>query len=158
MATLSKSQAQQELKTVESRAKELREIIAKTSGNITDKVKSFDDALKIYEEDHGAIPIALSDLFTYLGDDKNLIAARGFAKMDIIREVLNEGWVPDWDNNSEYKYYPWFSMSGVGLSFGGFDHSCATSDVGSRLVFKTRELAEYAGKQFIEIYSEFHKI
>ncbi|MNY77977.1 hypothetical protein D3C86_2180520 [compost metagenome] len=45
--------------------------------------------------------------------------------------------------------------SGAGFSFFdyAFDHS--GSCVGSRLVFKSRELAEYAAKQFINEYKDF---
>lgn len=45
---------------------------------------------------------------------------------------------------------------------GGLVYSCAVNvssysntNYGSRLAFKTEELAEYAGKQFIEIYRDF---
>lgn len=28
----------------------------------------------------------------------------------IIVKALNEGWVGDWNNSNEYKYYPWFYL------------------------------------------------
>lgn len=85
------------------------------------------------------------------------------AKLVIITEALNEGWKPDWKNSSEWKYYPWFRMSsGSGLACD--DYACDYSDsnvgyshssVGSRLCFKTSELAEYAGNQFKELYEDY---
>jgi hypothetical protein len=81
------------------------------------------------------------------------------AKLVIITEALNEGWKPNWKDSGEYKYYPWFNMSsGSGLSF----HDCvgwdSRSTVGSRLCFKSRALAEYAGKQFKKLYEQYFVI
>ncbi|WP_166964664.1 hypothetical protein [Yeosuana marina] len=81
-----------------------------------------------------------------------------YRKLKLIAQALNEGWTPDWTDSNEYKYYPWFEMgsaSGVGFSYDGYDHWYSISCVGSRLCFKSRELAEYAGKQFEDIYKEF---
>lgn len=89
-----------------------------------------------------------------------LVAA---AKLFIINQALNsvngESWKPDWNDNDEYKYYPWFDMektednpSGFGLYVADCVHSY--SSVGSRLVYRTRKLALYAGKQFEDIYRD----
>jgi phage pi2 protein 07 len=86
------------------------------------------------------------------GDRKHVTANYKLIKL---AQALNEGWKPNWNNSSEYKYYPWFKGSGSGLSFGDYVYSGSLTSVGSRLCFKTRELAEYAGKQFTAIYSEF---
>lgn len=122
--------------------------------NIMDRVKTFEDACAI-EEPSANMKILLD----YNGVDQDMLAAQAFAKLSHIRKVLNEGWVPDWTNSSEYKYYPWFKHeAGFGLSYGGCDLSNSYSSVGSRLCFKNRELAEYAGKQFKEIYNQFLSI
>lgn len=85
--------------------------------NITDRVKTFDDALKIYINKVGPISSTHKSLLEYSGTDKEMLAAQAFAQMSIIRTVLNEGWTPDWTNSGQYKYYPWFDMSsGSGLS------------------------------------------
>jgi len=69
---------------------------------------------------------------------------------------LNEGWKPNWNNDSEYKYFPWFYMGGSsGFRFNDYAYWRSGSYVGSRLCFKSRELAEYAGKQFTEQYKQF---
>ena len=78
------------------------------------------------------------------------------AKLVIIAEALNEGWKPDWKNGNEWKYYPWFRMSsGSGLACDGCVNYYSVSRVGSRLCFKTGELAEYAGKQFKKLYEDY---
>ncbi|MOA38929.1 hypothetical protein D3C78_1606660 [compost metagenome] len=45
--------------------------------------------------------------------------------------------------------------SGAVFSFVVYAYGHSHSGVGSRLVFKSRELAEYAAKQFINEYKDF---
>ncbi|MBX7204175.1 MAG: hypothetical protein K1X81_02010 [Bacteroidia bacterium] len=120
------------------------------SEKITDMVKTFEDACAI----RGVNP---NDVLPYASPvNKEQKAINAIAKISFIRSVLNEGWQPDWTNNSEYKYYPFFDMTaGSGLSYFDYDHSLSYSDVGSRLCFKSAELARYAGSQFADIYADF---
>lgn len=105
-----------------------------------------------------------------------------FLKLRIIADALNEGWHPKFTED-EYRYYPWFyiytkeeydnfseeekhrrvgrvvyrgysyAIAYGGVSGAGYDSSSAYADVGSRLAFSNRDLAEYAGKQFIDIWA-----
>ena len=107
-----------------------------------------------------------------------------YAKLRIIAEVLNEGWKPKFDGD-ECRYYPWFYIyskeeyekldddekkecrvvgrsSSNAYAHGGVEYALAFgassysySYYGSRLAFKTIELAEYCGKQFIDIWERF---
>lgn len=85
------------------------------------------------------------------------IAVNSVAKVFRINCVLNEGWTPDWLNYDEYKYYPWFDMAGSGSGFSYYDccYAYVFSCVGSRLVYKTRELAKFAGQTFLEEYKGY---
>lgn len=115
------------------------------SGKIQDQVQSFEDACRILKINEDEI----------LGGGETVDEA-AYIKLKTIAKALNEGWVPDWKNNSEYKYYPWFNMNDAsGFSFFGYDLGCTNARLGSRLCFKSRELAEYAGKQFTSIYKDF---
>lgn len=120
------------------------------------KIKTFEDACKALKLDPKKLPdvSALPKLH-----QKALIA---HYKLVIIAQALNEGWTPNWNDYNEYKYYPWLKVkasakkpSGSGLSY----HVCVCpgsyAGVGSRLCFKTSELAEYAGKKFIKLYEEY---
>jgi len=96
---------------------------------------------------------------------KHQAALVAHAKLIIIAEALNEGWQPDWNDHSQWKYYPWFTVkasakvpSGSGLAFSDCDHWNSLTTVGSRLCFKSEELAEYAGKQFKKLYEEYFLI
>lgn len=105
-----------------------------------------------------------------------------FLKLRIITEALNEGWHPKFTED-EYRYYPWFyiytkeeydnfseeekrrcvgranayAYASGGLVYSNADYasSCSSASAGVRLAFSTRELAEYAGKQFIDIWADF---
>ncbi len=128
------------------------------SKKITERVKSFEDACKVLGIDKNQF-LQISSNIPQLKTE--IEAYMAFIKMTIIAQALNEGWLPDWTNYNEYKYYPWFyqkkedKVSGLGLSYYDFGCTLSFTTVGSRLVFKTRELAEYAGKQFTEIYNQF---
>lgn len=112
---------------------------------ITDRIKTFSDACEISGIDPN------QDKFKNGSQDE--IA---YAKLKIIIEVLNEGWKPDWNDENQYKNYPWFYLNGSsGFRFDGVSYYYSASDVGSRLCFKSRELAEYATKQFISLYKDF---
>lgn len=83
-------------------------------------------------------------------------------KLEVITAALNEGWSPDWNNTSEYKYYPYFYIeprkhgAGAGLSCAdaGDAASAAGASIGSRLCFHDHETARYAGKTFTELYEQ----
>ena len=119
------------------------------------KIKSFEDACKALGLDPTKVP-EVSML-----PEKHQKALIAYYKLFIIAEALNAGWQPNWNDWDEYKYYPWLSVeaseentSGSGLSFFDYAHAHSHSTVGSRLCFKTREIAEYAFEQFKELYEQ----
>lgn len=80
-----------------------------------------------------------------------------YMQLTHISKAINGGEWMTYENTNEYKYYPWFYAKGSpsGFSFGVCGYVRGNSSVGSRLTFKTREMAIYAGKQFIEIYNQY---
>jgi len=76
-------------------------------------------------------------------------------KIIVIAEALNEEWKADWNDGDQCKYYPYFYMSSGAFVFGGtyYGDSGAYAGIGSRLCLKTRELARYAGEQFLEVWT-----
>jgi len=85
---------------------------------------------------------------------------RAYRIIKLLAKSLNQGWVPNWDDSGEYKYVPWFNMDGgsSGFRFGVVVYWSSASAVGSRLCFKSRELAQHAGKYFLETYRQFFVI
>ena len=149
---------------------------------VTERIKTFEDACRELGEDH---PFVLAYQNTNLRDpevaeeNRDILA---YMKLRIIAAALNEGWVPQFTEN-EYRYFPWFFFytkeeydkldddekgrcvlrSGSNTySYYGFVYCNAYGDAsnsytnnGSRLAFRTRELAAYAGRQFIEEWANF---
>lgn len=147
--------------------------------DIKDKVKTFDDAVAILGNDNQSV------IDYYAIADKTCTEdILAFAKLRVIVEALNEGWKPKFDGD-ECRYYPWFyiytkekyeeldedekkkcrvvgrsdnyAFAFGGVVFAGAGHASSYSyaNLGSRLAFKTRELAGYCGKQFIDIWEKF---
>ena len=89
----------------------------------------------------------------FVNDTPDVIA---YKKLKIIVKAINQGWKPNWKNDNEQKWYPWFVLSsGFGFSDSNYDCTCTDTDVGSRLCFESKEKSDYAAQQFIEIYKEF---
>ncbi|MEE0625577.1 MAG: hypothetical protein UDG88_05890 [Muribaculaceae bacterium] len=145
---------------------------------VTERIKTFTDACNALGDEHPLVKeylkvadgnIILDDLYAYL-------------KLRIIVAALNEGWEPKFEKG-EYRYFPWFYLytkeqydelddeekgrcvlrSGSSASsHSGFvychahnDASGSSASLGSRLAFRTCELAAYAGRQFTEEWADF---
>lgn len=152
------------------------------SKDITERIKTFEDACKELGSDH---PLVLAYQNTNLrdaevaNDNKDIIA---YMKLRIIVAALNEGWEPQFIPG-EYRWFPYFVLytkdeidemdektwagvvyrsvsnayayGGVSYAASYYDSAYVCASFGPRLAFKTDDLAEYAGKQFIEIYADF---
>ena len=151
--------------------------------DIKDKVKTFEDAVAILGDEHPLVAQfrVIESSFKEADNNLHLFA---YARLVIIAEALNEGWKPKFDGD-ECRYYPWFYIytkaeyeeldedekkecrvvgrsGNVAVASGGVvcanafsASSVSSTGFGSRLAFKTRELAEYCGKQFIDIWEKF---
>ena len=120
---------------------------------------------RVFQKDIKQRVTCLDDALRELGKDKLDFEAScvglsedevAYKMLKVIAEALNEGWTPDWSNGQWDKWYPWFKMD-VSSSAGRFSfvdagHQRSGSVVGSRLCFKSRELSNYAGKQFEDVY------
>lgn len=122
--------------------------INKNDMEITEKIKTYEDALK--ETGRPDVP----DMSAFPEDMRKHFTA--LYKMVVIVEALNEGWKPDWNNTKERKCFPWFWMSPSSFAFGdsGCDDVDASAGSGSRLRLKSYELADYCGKQFEDIWKD----
>lgn len=172
--------------------KSAREIIKSALGDkfyevlpITERVKTFDDAVKELGEDNPTVRAYMSAKYGYSSiSDETCPDVMAYLQLRIITEALNEGWRPQF-TEGERRWYPYYRIiskeeyedmdeddksecrcvgrsDGNAYAYGGLvcskanyasSYSCAFG--GSRLAFKSEELAEYAGKQFAEIYGDF---
>lgn len=122
--------------------------------DIKERIKTFDDVIREFGDDPEEFKNAISIM-----EEPDEIA---YVKLKLIAKALNEGWTPDWSNGEWDKWYPWFKMddsSSAGrFSFDGSGNRRSSSGVGSRLCFKSKDLATYAGTQFLDIYKDFFTV
>ena len=85
-----------------------------------------------------------------------------YHKLIIIVRALNllpngKCWVPDL-NNQEYKYGLWWyvtSDNNLGSALTSDAPAYANAIIGSRLLFRSRPLAEYCAKQFKDLWQDY---
>ena len=117
--------------------------------NIMDRVKTLEDAISIKRLNECEIRLIVPCALKKYADK-----LQATVEIQLIADVLNEGWEADWNNLYERKYYPYFSTSGSGLAYDFCLYVDSRTYVGARpAFFKTDALAIYAGKQFLPIYN-----
>ncbi len=133
---------------------------------ITERVKTFNDVCTALGTSEAAFNEWLAKMGLVIPAEqsdedapmvKHIKAAIATIKLRMIAQVLNEGWAPDWSDYDKYKYTPYFEANedNTGLVFIVVDDWCASTDVGSRLCFVSRDIAKYAATQFADIYADF---
>ena len=122
--------------------------------DIKERIKTFDDVIR----ELGDHPEEFKNAISIMEEPDEI----AYVKLKLIAKALNEGWTPDWSNGEWDKWYPWFKMddsSSAGrFSFDVAAYRRSISYVGSRLCFKSKDLATYAGTQFLDIYKDFFTV
>lgn len=148
---------------------------------IQDRIKTFEDAMAELGDDHEAVRAYNACKYGYSIKEPDIMA---YLKLRIITTALNEGWTPQF-TDGERRWYAWYdlidkedlddmteeekkerrvvgrashnayALGGLVCSYAGSVSPSSGTVYGSRLAFKSEELAEYAAKQFIEIYADF---
>ena len=152
---------------------------------VTERIKTFEDACNELGEAHPLVLQYRFNYNNEGGwnDDGYTSDFESYLKLRIITAALNEGWTPQFTKD-EWRYFPWFilytqeeidhmdedeksrvvyrslnsanAIGGVAYAYASVVASSANAYFGSRLAFKSRELAIYAGKQFIELYADLN--
>lgn len=148
----------------------------------TERVKTYEDAVWELGNDHPLVEAASSAEWRFTNsEDKDIIA---YLKLRVIVAALNDGWKPQFVPG-ELRWYPWYELiskdeydamsedekqerrcvgrsNSYAYAYGGLVYSNAAdassysyASYGSRLAFKSEALAEYAGKQFAELFANF---
>ena len=147
---------------------------------VTERVKTFEDAVRELGENHPFVNIYDTVVNEYPDAGKDVVA---YLQLRIIVAALNEGWEPKFERG-EYRWAPWYrlytkaemeneldeeerrscrvvgrssvnacAVGGLACANAVSASSFSNTGSGSRLAFKSEELAKYAGKQFIDIYA-----
>ena len=148
---------------------------------VTERIKTLADAMEALGQGNPLVEEYIAVRDKLRTDAGELIA---YLKLRIIVAALNEGWEAKFTED-EYRYFPWFyfytkeeydklddeekgrcvlrsgnytdSSYGFVNCYARYDasYSFTCAGFGSRLAFRTRELAAYAGRQFIEEWADF---
>lgn len=148
----------------------------------TERVKTYEDAVNELGEDNPIVVAASTASWRFPeAVNKDLVA---YMKMRVIVAALNDGWEPQFVPG-EQRWYPWYELiskedyeamsedekqerrcvgrsnhnananGGLVCSNADYASSSSSANYGSRLAFKSEELAEYSGKQFAELFADF---
>ena len=140
---------------------------------VTDRVKTFRDACR---------EVCIDPSMYFIRCENEPADVIAYMKLRVICKALNEGWTPRFVEG-EWRYFPYFHIcseeeiirlseeeksrvvyrssshayasGGVSFANANYDSAYVFASFGSRLAFKTEELAEYAGKQFTKLYAEY---
>ena len=143
---------------------------------VTERIKTVEDACNELGEENVLVQAYRTAEFNTSGNHNDISDVVAYLKLRVISEALNEGWKPQF-KKEEYRYYPWFYLKmdeekkKTLWRFGGYsydasncvlasessndDCSGSVSHFSARLAVKSEELADYFGKQFIEIWADY---
>ena len=110
------------------------------------KIKSFEHALEVTHRPNVDFSNLPEDLRLYFENQYKAV---------VITEAINDGWIADYADHSQKKWFPIFYLSPSGFVFGCSICSYAYAFAGdaSRLAFKSEADADHAGRTFTEIYA-----
>ena len=158
-------------------------LVDDTPKDITERIKTFEDACKELGNDHPFVRTYNEYVRNMSEENKNDVDVIAYLKLRIIAAALNEGWEPKFTDD-EYRWYPWFKLwtgkelsdesdewkadrhiistdgylenyAGFSYAFRVYLNSESNYSLGSHLCFKSKELTEYCGKQFISLWADF---
>lgn len=142
-------------------------------GEVNEAITDFDSARKalgikpnadfyVVKRKHSGKVAQFEDVARLVTDinPKHLKALIALNKLFTIAQAWNkeDGFVPDFSDWHQSKWFPWFKYDkdAAGFVFADTDSTPASaySDVGSRLCFKSSARAAQFGKQFAELYNK----
>lgn len=118
--------------------------------DVTKRILSFKDACLDQEKDH-------THPFYQPGGDVEIDDA-AFRRLKVEADAIREGWIPDFNNGSQRKWYAWFYLDEPGFRFvvAGYTYSHSHAPGGSRLSQETEAKAIHFAKTFIEDWRLFN--
>lgn len=164
------------------RAEWVNGVLTLADDDVTKRIKTLEDACNALGDEHTLVTQYRLTAAAYKGDPmtEDFIA---YLKLRVICAALNEGWKPTLDGEA-YRYYVWFYIytkeeyekldeeekarcvplrssvnananGGLVCAYAFVAGSFSYSYYGVRLALKTRELAEYCSRQFIDIWCDY---
>lgn len=150
--------------------------------DVTERIKTFADACRELGSDHPFVKTYGCYLAHIHHHNMNNYDFMSYLQLRIITAALNEGWEPQF-TKGEIRWYFWYDLitkeqydnlsaedksrvvsrggfsadayDGLVYSYTYYASSHSFTSIGSRLAFKSKKLAAYAGRQFAEIYADY---
>ena len=146
----------------EVECKEVNEVITDFESAIKYLVCNTNDDFIVDKErfSKSVVKIEKAEILIKELNPKHIEALVALNRLFTIAEAWNkeDGFVPDFSDWNQNKWYPWFKYDkdAAGFVYANTNHTPtgANAYIGSRLCFKTRERAAQFGKQFIELYNK----
>lgn len=134
-------------------AKWVNGVLTLVDDDVRVRIKTFEDACAELGENHQYVRAYREWMRISYAECEDITA---YMKLRVITAALNEGWEPQFAKG-ERRWYVWYKNRDGGLvyAFAVNAGSNSYSYSGVRLAFKSKELAEYAGKQFLDIYKDY---
>lgn len=158
-------------------------LVDDTPKDITERIKTFEDACAELGNEHPFVRAYKGYANCISEENKKDVDVIAYLKLRIITAALNEGWTPKFSENEE-RFVPWHILwtsdelsqkseewkrdhcliptgdyvteyAGLASADSHSAPSDSTAYLGSRLCLKSRELATFCGKQFIELWADF---
>lgn len=102
------------------------------------------------------IPVTDDRDFIYFPEEQRGKLKATTQLLNIVK-LFNQGWVPNFDNTSEYKYLPYFVKNSGGWAFGSSIVFAGRSYCSAGLYYKSRELSDFCANRFLSIYLNYIK-
>lgn len=143
--------------------------------DIRERVKTFEDACEELGKNNALVQAYRTTAF----NTSDILDVVAYLKLRIISSALNEGWKPQY-TSQEGRWYLWFDLltedelenksdewktdnkcllvrcsSNCGPVYSFSSWSGSNAYYYARLAVKSEELAEYFGKQFIDIWADY---
>jgi len=72
----------------------------------------------------------------------------------LIVSFYNKGEKPDWKNEKQYKYFPYFVMDSDNFRFDDYDDCCTNAFTSSRLAYLRKEDMLEAVEVYLDVYKK----
>ena len=135
MSNINKEEAIKEIAELKLQLARLEAVI-NVPQSITDLVFDFDSACLVLGE---SIKEKLEDI---KNTPKRLTHIIAELKLEIIIQALNEGWVANWQDKNEYKYFPWLRVGSSGVLLD-YCYETRVTTAGSRHCLKSKKLVNH---------------
>ena len=113
--------------------------------NLKDLI-TYEEVERYYAMNYGSTMIPnLFDGFSYSEKIK------AFYKIKILEIVFNDGWIANWQDRNQQKWYPYYIKEASSWVFLG-SYYCEDSFSGQVGFYKDKQTADHVGRHFMDIY------